>query len=104
MPQLPYNRTYVLPTTLLQPPMTRLWPDGLPIDVLASRTGRPRRFTWQGQSHQVEEITRHWRVDTGWWAERSWREYHKLVTDTGLLVIVYHDLEGGRWYLQRLYD
>jgi len=33
-----------------------------------------------------------------------WREYFKLTTQTGLLVVIYLDLLNGKWYLQRLYD
>jgi hypothetical protein len=35
---------------------------------------------------------------------RVWREYFRLATRTGLLVVVYHDLLEDRWYLQRVYD
>ena len=97
--------------------MTRLWPAGLPISVTgagAEDNGvgdgsvgngtRPAGFTWQGQVHQITEITREWRVDIDWWRGRVWRAYFKLSTDTGLLVIIYQDLLSGKWYLQRLYD
>ncbi len=39
-----------------------------------------------------------------WWRVRIWREYFKLTTGTGLLVVIYRDLLSGAWYLQRLYD
>lgn len=84
--------------------MTRLWPEGQAINVLLNELAQPHVFTWQGQQHQVEAITRQWRVDVDWWRERVWRAYYKLSTDTGLLVILYHDLLSGQWYLQRLYD
>jgi hypothetical protein len=64
----------------------------------------PLFFAWQGQKHQVEEITRRWRVDIGWWHKRIWREYFQLSTDTGLLVEIFRDLTNGSWHLQRLYD
>jgi hypothetical protein len=83
--------------------MTRLWPDGDTI-TMTTVAEEPDRFTWQGQTHQVLEITRRWRVDVDWWRMRVWRAYYKLRTDTGLLVIVYRDLLTGQWYLQRLYD
>jgi hypothetical protein len=88
--------------------MTRLWPVGLAISVTGAGDGggrtRPVTFTWQNQTHQVDEITRQWRVDIDWWRGRVWRDYFKLSTDTGLLVIIYQDLLSGEWYLQRLYD
>jgi hypothetical protein len=87
--------------------VTRLWPVGLPISVIndgVAEYARPAGFAWQGQTHQVDEITREWRVDIDWWRGRIWRAYFKLSTSTGLLVIVYQDLLSGEWYLQRLYD
>ena len=93
--------------------MTRLWPVGLPVTVTANggdgsdgdvEHARPTGFTWQGQNHRVDEITREWRVDIDWWRGRIWRAYFKLSTDTGLLVVIYQDLLSGEWYLQRLYD
>ena len=84
--------------------MTHLWPDGLPIPVEADALGVPRRFEWLGQTHKVEIVANRWRVDEDWWRGRIWREYFKLATDTGLLVVVFRDLVGGGWYLQRLYD
>lgn len=95
--------------------MTRLWPAGILINVTGSRSisassegnngdVEPASFSWQGQIHQVAEITRKWRVDIDWWRGRIWRAYFKLRTDTGLLVIIYQDLLNDEWYLQRLYD
>jgi hypothetical protein len=90
--------------------MTRLWPAGCPISVTNagdnSNAGhaRPVNFAWQNQTHRVDEITREWRVDIDWWRGRVWRDYFKVSTDTGLLVIIFQDLVSGEWYLQRLYD
>jgi hypothetical protein len=47
---------------------------------------------------------RRWRVDTGWWQRRVWREYFTLTTTSGMLVAIYHDVLTGAWRLQRLYD
>jgi hypothetical protein len=53
----------------------------------------------------VAEVAKQWRVDVDWWrGEPVTRDYYKLTTTTGLLVIVYRDLLTGAWYLQRLYD
>jgi hypothetical protein len=84
--------------------MTYLWVEGQPIQVEADESGAPCRFTWHGTLHPVEEIANRWRVDEDWWRRRIWREYFKLTTRTGLLVIVYHDLVARTWHLQRLYD
>ncbi len=47
--------------------------------------------------HRVDKVFCYYRL-------RLWHEYFKLTTDTGLLVVVYHDLVDGTWYMQRLYD
>jgi len=84
--------------------MTRLWPEGSPITVLIGATEEPSQFSWQGQTHAAKEITRRWRINLDWWREGVWRDYFKLTTQTGLLVVIFHDLQTGQWYLQRLYD
>lgn len=84
--------------------MTRLWPDGVLVRVAESSDGVPGRLIWAGQSHKVTEITRRWRVKSDWWRDAVWRDYFKLITDTGLLLILYHDLQTDEWFLQRLYD
>jgi len=33
-----------------------------------------------------------------------WRDYWKVVTDTGLLCVLYQDLTQGHWYLERIYQ
>ncbi len=84
--------------------MTRLWPDGVLVQDVQQSEGRPQRLVWQGRSHRVEEITRRWRVQSDWWREPLWRDYFKLTTDSGLLLILYHDLLSEEWYIQRIYD
>ena len=84
--------------------MTRLWPKGQPLAVVSDTDGTPRSFAWQGHTHPVTGISKRWQVDNGWWRMRVWREYFKLETGTGLLVIIYRDLLTDQWYLQRLYD
>ena len=66
--------------------------------------GLPQGFTWEARSHTVQLVLDRWRVDVEWWRWRVWREYFRLATRTGLLVVVYHDLLEDRWYLQRVYD
>ena len=84
--------------------MTYFWPEGQPIVVQSDALAAPQSFTWQGRRHPVQAVARRWRVDQDWWRQRVWREYFKLTTRTGLLVIIYRDLLSGQWYLQRLYD
>jgi hypothetical protein len=84
--------------------MTLLWLQGMPIEVYSDTQARPRVFIWGGMRHQVHGISNHWRLDQEWWGERIWRHYYKLITDTGLLVIIYRDLISQHWYFERLYD
>jgi hypothetical protein len=84
--------------------LTRLWPDGESISVVSDTLKTPLSFTWRRRIHKVQYVAKRWRVDVDWWEDRVWREYFKLSTNTGLLVVVYRDLLTGDWYLQRLYD
>lgn len=84
--------------------MTHLWPEGEPIQVASDASQAPQTFAWRGQAHRVERVAKRWRVDVDWWRGRVWREYFKLTTHTGLLVVIYRDVLTNRWYLQRLYD
>ena len=84
--------------------MTRFWAKGKLIHVVSDELGEPKRFEWQRGTHQVDAIARQWRVDLDWWRIRVWRDYFKLVTNSGLLVVIYRDLLSDQWYLQRLYD
>ncbi|MBC8255516.1 MAG: hypothetical protein H8E35_16010 [Ardenticatenia bacterium] len=84
--------------------MTRLWRKGQQVEVELDGSGVPRAFEWNGRVHRIVSISKRWRVHNGWWRTEVWREYFKLETDTGLLVIIYRDLLTDEWYFQRLYD
>ncbi len=83
--------------------MSPLWPEGAPINVECVGE-RPVRLYWEGRYHQVERVSRHWRVDLDWWAPAElWRDYWELATDTSLLCVLYCDLVAGGWRLERIY-
>jgi hypothetical protein len=84
--------------------MSRFWPDGLPIAVACDELATPSAFAWQGHRHSVATILERWRVDESWWRRRVWREYFTLITRSGLLVLIYHDVRDDSWRLQRVYD
>ena len=84
--------------------MTRLWLEGEWIAMTLDAEGRPSHFLWRGVTHHVQGIAKVWRVDEEWWRQRIWREYVKLYTREGLLLILYRDLLTERWFVQRLYD
>ena len=50
------------------------------------------------------QIDNRWRVNQGWWIVWEWREYFRLTTNTGKLVIIFYDFVAKEWFLQRVYD
>jgi len=85
--------------------MTRLWPAGEALETWGGQE-TPTGFHWQNQPHCIQEVCNRWRIHTRWWEPEQaiWREYLKLTTDTGLLCLIYHDLDHGGWFLARMYD
>ncbi len=81
--------------------MTHLWLQVLPILV---EDCPPTCFVWNGQSYRVAQMMSVWRLDTAWWRGRIWRDNYRLLTDNGLLVDVYQDLDSQAWFLQRVWD
>jgi hypothetical protein len=84
--------------------VAHLWIPGQPIRVRSDALGIPVSLRWEKQWHPTDKVYSRWRVDKRWWQQRIWREYFKLTTTTGMLVVVYRDFVNGKWYLQRLYD
>lgn len=85
--------------------MTWFWADGLAVSVETTAQGTlPVALLWEAARHPVAALLLRWRVDTGWWETRVWRDYFRLHTTTGLLVVLYHDLAADRWLLERVYD
>ncbi len=84
--------------------MTHLWNPGIAIDVGTDERAQPCQFRWQGQVHPIRGVAQHWRIDVEWWRREIGRDYFKVYTTTGLLVVIYRDLPSDSWYLQRLYD
>lgn len=85
--------------------MTRMPRKGEPVETWGAEE-TPDGFIWQNTQHCILEVTNRWRVHTRWWEPREtvWREYLKVVTDGGLLCVIYRDLREGGWFLARLYD
>jgi hypothetical protein len=50
----------------------------------------------------VEAVVEDWVVEDRWWTGRPLRRrYFELVLEGGRNVVVFYDLVGGCWYLQR---
>ncbi|MCB0187934.1 MAG: hypothetical protein KDE31_26885 [Caldilineaceae bacterium] len=86
--------------------MTRLWPEGQPIQVWCGGDGAPHRFTWHGYHYHILAIQQQWQVDTDWWESsgRVWRAYLAVATREGLFCVIYQDLLDDMWYLSKAYD
>jgi hypothetical protein len=85
--------------------MTRLWPAGEQIEIW-DEGETPTGFNWQGAPHCITDVCNRWRIHTRWWEpdQLIQREYLKVVTDTGLLCLIYQELPSGSWFVARLYD
>jgi hypothetical protein len=85
--------------------MTHLLSEGNAVKVWGEDDA-PEGFVWKNASHTIVEVSNVWRVHTRWWEPRQvvWREYWKVVTDTGLLCQIYRDMENGGWFIARVYD
>jgi hypothetical protein len=52
--------------------------------------------------HRVDAVRESWLVEDRWWTEAPLRRrYWEVVTDDGRDLVVFRDLEAGRWYQQR---
>ncbi|HEY2637197.1 MAG TPA: hypothetical protein VGI54_07415 [Solirubrobacteraceae bacterium] len=70
----------------------------LRIPVRAGQGGRPLRV----EGRDVDSVRESWLIEDRWWTEHPLRRrYWEIVTTCGRDVVVYHDLEDGRWYAHR---
>jgi len=70
-------------------------------------TGLPNGLRWRGRDERVARIEATWTMDTDWWMEEAEgvrRRYVRLLTQGGLLCVIFHDLPSGRWYLDTVID
>jgi hypothetical protein len=50
----------------------------------------------------VDSVREEWVVEDRWWTGRPLRRrYFELVLGNGRNVVVFHDLIGGKWFMQR---
>jgi hypothetical protein len=68
------------------------------VRVRADATGRPEAV----EEREVEAVRESWLIEDRWWTEAPLRRrYWEVVTADGRDLVVYRDLEEGRWYAQR---
>jgi hypothetical protein len=82
--------------------MTRLLSPPAAVEVTLSADGTPSFITGVF-SGSVDPIVR-WKVETEWWNQSVIREYWKVLLNSNLLCELYHDLNRGEWFVERVYD
>ena len=69
-----------------------------PIAIEMGEDGLPARFGAKG----IDSVLEEWLVEDRWWSDRPVRRrYLELVLENGRCVLVFRDLGGGRWFIQR---
>lgn len=91
--------------------MTRLFVDGLPLQVQTNTREQPAIFKVNDHRFVVERIVQHWEVDTDWWTAegRVWRRHWALTTcdngdEAGMFCVISYDVLSDEWRLDRIYD
>ena len=66
--------------------------------VRAGEHGRPVAIG----GREVDAVRESWLVEDRWWTpEPVRRRYWEVVTTCGRNLVVFRDLDAGRWFLQR---
>jgi hypothetical protein len=69
-----------------------------PARVRAGEQGRPESV----DGREVEAVRESWLVEDRWWTpDPVCRRYWEVVTTCGRNLVVFRDLDAGRWYAQR---
>lgn len=79
-------------------------PDTGRLAVEIGSDGTLRALHLLGRRHPVATVLNRWRIDERWWTEHQQRDYFKVMTQTGWLVVIYHNLVDDGWYLERVHD
>jgi len=66
--------------------------------VVAGAGGRPTRV----EGREIDAVRESWLVEDRWWTDVPLRRrYWEVVTTCGRDLVIFRDLERGRWYAQR---
>jgi hypothetical protein len=77
---------------------TRRLAEPRPVRVRTTPGGRPQAIG----ERTVESVRESWLVEDRWWTDVPLRRrYWEVVTTCGRDLVVFRDLERGRWYAQR---
>ncbi|MCL4370659.1 MAG: hypothetical protein M1380_07095 [Chloroflexi bacterium] len=74
------------------------------IKVIAEVDGEPHVLFLDSKRERVREVSNRWRVQEEWWRRERMREYYRVITESGRLCLIFQDLLGGGWFLERVYD
>ncbi len=61
----------------------------------------PRALVWRDRIVPVCRIYEHWRESRFWWAQPVHRYYYRVEDGSGQVRVVYRDLRGETWWLDR---
>jgi hypothetical protein len=77
-------------------------PRRLGVPTRASVSAAPDGCPLAVDGRTVDTVRESWLIEDRWWTDRPLRRrYWELVTTCGRNVVVFHDLEQGRWWAQR---
>ncbi len=92
-----FGEMIIVVASLLGPPPPRA------VHVTIGPDGLPRALVLPDRILPVAQVYEHWRERRRWWARPVRRDYYRLETDDGRVRVVFRDLEGERWWLERRY-
>jgi DNA polymerase-4 len=87
----------------------------VPLRVTVDEDGRPAALFLEGRPEPVRELCNRWRVREEWWRREIYRDYYRLITESGRLCVVFRDLtpllpspwgkgeKPAHWFLERIY-
>jgi hypothetical protein len=82
--------------------MTRVMRPPTRLRVIAGDDGVPTAIEVAGRMTPIEIVER-WRVSERWWPQPIDREYAKVI-GPGWLLLIFRDLIGGGWFMERVFD
>ncbi|MBI4318715.1 MAG: hypothetical protein HY675_09510 [Chloroflexi bacterium] len=82
-------------------------PDWVPLStkltVITGKDGKPAFVIRRGRKERAR-VCNNWRVEDGWWKENVSREYYRLITASGTIMVVYFERDDQGWYLEKIVD
>ncbi|HVB76702.1 MAG TPA: hypothetical protein VNI34_02660 [Candidatus Nitrosotalea sp.] len=73
------------------------------VEVQVDAEGVPRRLRGDPLLGSLRPVLS-WRAEVDWWERPVLREYWRALLQDRLLLEIYHELDSGRWFLERVFD